>query len=287
MTSAKRPVLGIDIGGSGIKGAPVDLATGTLLADRLRIPTPRKSTPKNCADAVAKIVENFADQLDDAPIGITVPAPVVHGVTPMMANLDKSWVGVNVDEYFSKRLGRRVVLVNDADAAGLAEVHYGAAKGHAGVVIVTTLGTGIGTALINQGVLVPNTELGHIEVGGHDAETRASAAAKTRGRMSYRRWARRLQAYYATLEMLFWPDLFVVGGGVSKSSERFLPLLDLQTPIIAAQLLNHAGIVGAAAVAAGHIEPIGLSGSGNAQPSGNARPGASASVDIARWDRPR
>lgn len=282
MISTQRPVLGIDIGGSGIKGAPVDLSTGKLLSDRLRIPTPRKSTPKNCADVVAQIVKGFADQIGDSPVGITVPAPVVHGVVPMMANLDKSWVGVNVDEFFSNRLGRQVYLVNDADAAGLAEVHYGAAKGQAGVVIVTTLGTGIGTALIHQGVLVPNTELGHIEIGGHDAETRTSAAAKTRGRMSYKRWARRLQTYYATLEMLFWPDLFVVGGGVSKSADRFLPLLRLQTPIIPAQLLNQAGIVGAAAVAAGHIAPAGSANAARPHPNP-----ATGHVDITRWDRPR
>lgn len=275
MTSAQRPVLGIDIGGSGIKGAPVDLSTGTLSSDRLRIPTPAKATPKNCAAVVAKIVKNFADQIGDSPVGVTIPGPVVHGVVTMMANLDKSWVGVNVDEYFSERLGREVFLVNDADAAGLAEVHYGAAKGLDGVVIVTTLGTGIGTALINNGVLVPNTELGHIEIEGFDAETRASAAAKTRGHMSYKRWARRLQTYYSTLEMLFWPDMFVVGGGISKTSEKFLPLLDLKTPIVPAQLLNQAGIVGAAAVAAGRINPDA------------SAPAAAPLTDIALWDRPR
>ncbi|MGI5950486.1 MAG: polyphosphate--glucose phosphotransferase [Brooklawnia sp.] len=273
MNSSQRAVLGIDIGGSGIKGAAVDLATGTLIGQRLRIPTPRKSTPKNCAAVVTEIVAHFADLTGDSPIGITVPAPVVHGVVPMMANLDKSWIGLNVDSYFTKRLGRQVRLVNDADAAGLAEVRYGAARGHDGVVLVTTLGTGIGTALINRGVLVPNTELGHIEVKGHDAETRASAAAKTRARLSYKRWAHRLQAYYSTLEMLFWPDLFVVGGGVSRDAERFLPLLELKTPIVPARLLNQAGIIGAAAVAA---EQVDLGG----QAAGNAR-------DLSRWDRPR
>lgn len=249
MTSDARPVLGIDIGGSGIKGAPVDLRTGVLTAERLRIPTPKKATPKACADVVAQIVDFFAPQISDATIGITLPAPVVHGVVTMMANLDQSWVGVNVDEFFSERLGREIVLVNDADAAGLAEVRFGAAKDHPGLVIVTTLGTGIGSALINEGRLIPNTELGHLEIEGHDAETRASAAAKAREKLNYKRWASRLHTYYTTLEKLFWPDLFVVGGGVSRSHEKFLPLLNLKTPIVPAELFNQAGIVGAAAVA--------------------------------------
>lgn len=249
MILTDHPVLGIDIGGSGIKGAPVDLTTGALAGDRLRIPTPKKSTPKACAKVVAQIVDRFSDQIGDSPIGITVPAPVVHGVVPMMANLDEAWVGANVEELFGEELGRRVVLVNDADAAGLAEVRFGAAKDNPGVVIVTTLGTGIGSALINEGVLVPNTELGHLEIDGYDAETRASASAKAREKLSYNRWAKRLQLYYSTLEKLFWPDLFVVGGGVSANHERFLPLLDLRAPIVPAQLLNQAGIVGAAAVA--------------------------------------
>lgn len=249
MTSTAQPVLGIDIGGSGIKGAPVDLTTGELTADRLRIPTPKKATPSACADVVAKIVKHFGQEIGDSPIGVTVPAPVVHGVVPWMANLDQSWVGVNVNKLFSERLERDVVLVNDADAAGLAEVRFGAAKGHPGLVIVTTLGTGIGSAMINEGRLVPNTELGHLEIAGHDAETRASAAAKAREKLSYERWSRRLQLYYATLERLFWPDLLVVGGGVSKNHDRFLPLLKLNTPIVPAELLNQAGIVGAAAVA--------------------------------------
>jgi len=249
MTSASQPVLGIDIGGSGIKGAPVDLATGTLSADRLRIPTPKKSTPKACADVVAQIVEKFADQLGDGPIGIAIPAPVVHGSVPMIANLHSSWVGVNAEQLFSDRLGRQTVLINDADAAGLAEVHFGAAKDHPGLVIMTTLGTGIGTSLIMDGTLVPNTELGHIEIDGIDAETKASANAKALEHLSYPRWSKRLQKYYSTMERYFWPDLFVVGGGVSKNHEKFLPLLNLRTPIVPAQLLNQAGIVGAAVAA--------------------------------------
>ncbi|GAA2179642.1 ROK family protein [Brooklawnia cerclae] len=278
MNSAAHPVVGIDIGGSGIKGAPVDLATGELIAERVRIPTPRRATPKACADIVAEIVAEFTPLVGQAPVGIAIPGPVVHGVIPMMANLDKSWVGVNADALFTERLGRPVVMVNDADAAGLAEVRYGSAKGHPGVVIVTTLGTGIGTAIINNGVLLPNTELGHIEVAGHDAETRASAGVKTRQRLSYRRWAKRLQLYYSTMEKLFWPDLFVVGGGVSKSSEKFLPLLQLNTPIVPATLLNQAGIVGAAVVAAERAEP------GHTPPQ---RAVPAPHVQLDRWDDPR
>lgn len=257
MNLADRPVLGIDIGGSGIKGAPVDLTTGKLVAERLRIPTPRKSTPQACAEVVAKIVKRFSGEIGDQPIGITVPAPVVHGVVPMMANLDSSWLGCKVDELFSEQLGRQAVLVNDADAAGLAEVRYGAAKDNLGLVIVTTLGTGIGSAIIHEGRLIPNSELGHLEIGGLDAESQASAAAKSKARLSYKRWARRLQVYYSTVERLFWPDLFVVGGGVSKSHERFLPLLQLNTPIVPAKLFNEAGIVGAATVVMSH--PINVS----------------------------
>lgn len=274
MSVADRPVLGIDIGGSGIKGAPVDLTTGTLVAERLRIPTPRKSTPQACADIVARIVERFADQIGDQPIGITVPAPVVHGVVPMMANLDPSWVGCNVDELFSQRLGRQAMLVNDADAAGLAEVRYGAAKDNFGLVIVTTLGTGIGSAVIHEGRLVPNSELGHLEIGGLDAESQASAAAKSKARLSYKRWARRLQVYYSTVEMLLWPDLFVVGGGVSKRHEQFLPLLQLNTPIVPAKLFNEAGIVGAATVAMSL--PVNVP---------TSQPGRQP-VDIRLWDDP-
>ncbi len=247
-------ILGIDIGGSGIKGAPVDLEIGDFAEERYRIPTPDKSTPENCADVVAKIVKRFKKAIpSDSPIGVTVPAPVIHGVVPFIANLHKSWAGTNVDELFSERLGRQVYVVNDADAAGLAEVRYGAAKNVPGVVIVTTLGTGIGTAIIHDGVLLPNSELGHIEIDGYDAETRASSAYKSAKKLSFKAWARKLQKYYSTVEMLLSPDMFVVGGGVSKASDKFLPLLDLRAKIIPAQLLNSAGIVGAAAYAADHI----------------------------------
>jgi polyphosphate glucokinase len=244
------PVLGIDIGGSGIKGAPVDLATGEFAEKRMRIPTPEKSTPKNVAAVVAEIVSNFGPTIGDGPIGITIPAVVTHGVTRSAANIDKSWIDCDAEKVFEDQLGRDILLVNDADAAGIAEVHYGAAKGHPGLVLLTTLGTGIGSAIVYRGVLVPNSELGHIEVDGHDAETRAASSIKDKEKLSYSEWAKRLQRYYERLEALLWPDLIVVGGGVSKDSDKFLPKLSLNAEVVPAKLLNTAGIVGAAWLAA-------------------------------------
>lgn len=243
------PALGIDIGGSGIKGAIVDIAAGDFLTDRIRIPTPAKSTPNNVAAVVAEIVDSFNRQLADGPIGITIPALVTHGITRSAANIDSSWVDAPAADIFSQRLGRPVVLVNDADAAGFAEVRFGAAAGEEGLVLMTTLGTGIGTALIYRGVLIPNTELGHIEIDGKDAEKRAAASAKATEKLSYARYIPRLQRYYETLEKLFSPDLFVVGGGVSKESDKFLPMLKLRAPIVPAALRNRAGIIGAAVLA--------------------------------------
>lgn len=241
-----KPVLGIDIGGSGIKGAPVDLVAGEFASDRIRIPTPKRSTPGNVADVVAEIVAAFDDQIADSPIGITIPAVVTHGTTRSAANIDPSWIDAPAAQIFAERLGRPVIVVNDADAAGIAEVKFGAAKGHDGIVLVTTLGTGIGSALIHRGVLVPNTELGHLEIDGYDAEKRAAASIRTAEGLTYEQYVPRLQRYYETVEALFWPDLIVVGGGVSKSAHKFLPKLKLQTPIVAAQLRNSAGIIGAA-----------------------------------------
>ncbi len=241
-----QPVLGIDIGGSGIKGALVDLETGNFASERVRIPTPATSTPANVADVVARIVAGFAEQMGDGPVGITIPAVVTHGVSRSAANIDKSWIDAPAREIFAERLGRDVVVVNDADAAGLAEVKYGAAKGNDGVVLVTTLGTGIGSALIYRGVLVPNTELGHLQIDGHDAESQAAASVRTKLGLTYDEYVPRLQRYYEVVEALFWPDLLVVGGGVSKASGQFLPYLTLKTPIVPAELRNRAGIVGAA-----------------------------------------
>lgn len=247
-------ILGIDVGGSGIKGAPVELETGEFTASRLRILTPEKSTPKNVALVIGEIIAHFADELGDAPVGLTIPAPVKHGVVPFMANLHKSWVGVEAKKFFQDALGREVTLVNDADAAGLAEVYFGAAKGHPGLVILTTLGTGIGSAMIHRGVLIPNAELGHLEIDGYDAEKRAASSVKDKEGLSYKEWAVRLQRYYSHVEMLFSPDLFVVGGGVSKDSDEFMHYLDLRTPIVPATMQNRAGIVGAALATRDAIE---------------------------------
>lgn len=243
-------VLGIDIGGSGIKGAPVDLVKGDFAADRLRIPTPTPSTPQAVADVVAEIVAAFDDRIGDGPIGVTIPAVVTHGNTRSAANIDKSWIDAPAEKIFAERVGRPVHLVNDADAAGIAEVKFGAAKAHPGLVLVTTLGTGIGSAIIYRGVLVPNTELGHLEIDGHDAETRAAASVKTSRDLSYADYSKRLQRYYERVEALFWPDLFVVGGGISKDADKFIPRLSLKTPIVPAALRNRAGIIGAAWLAA-------------------------------------
>lgn len=241
--------LGIDVGGSGIKGAPVDLEAGTFAQKRLRIDTPAESTPEAVCDVIAQIVDHFDEVRSDSPIGVTIPGVVQHGVVKTAANIDKSWIGCEIERLLEDRLQHDVVVVNDADAAGVGELHYGAAKGHQGLVVLTTLGTGIGTAIFNEGVLVPNSELGHLEIDGHDAETRAASSVKTREGLSYAEWAERLQVYYRHLEDLLWPDLIVVGGGVSKDSEEFLPLLDIRTPIIPAVLKNKAGIIGAAVLA--------------------------------------
>jgi polyphosphate glucokinase len=240
------PVLGIDIGGTGVKGAPVDLATGELAAERIKIKTPKPATPEAVADVVEEIAGTFSSSLGESPIGIAIPAVCQHGVARSAANIDPSWVDTDVDALFTQRLGRPVHVVNDADAAGVAEARYGVARDVPGLVILTTLGTGIGSAFLLDGKLMPNSELGHLEIDGHDAEHRAAQSAKERENLTYAQWAERLQRYYSHVESLFWPDLFVVGGGISKSSDKFLPLLDLRTPIVPAKLRNQAGIVGAA-----------------------------------------
>ncbi len=237
---------GIDIGGSGIKGAPVDLDTGELAAERVRIPTPETSTPKAVAKVVAQVVAEFGDQVAELPIGITVPCVVMNGVTRTAANIDQKWIGCHAQDVMNDVVGRPVTLMNDADAAGLAELYYGAAKGQQGLVIVTTLGTGIGSALLYNGVLVPNSELGHLELDGFGAEKRAAASIRTKENLSWEAYIKRLQRYYSHLEFLFSPDLFVVGGGISRDAAKFLPFLELQAPIVPAQLRNTAGIVGAA-----------------------------------------
>jgi polyphosphate glucokinase len=238
--------IGIDFGGSGIKAAPVDLSAGDFATERQRIDTPQPSSPAAVADVMAELVSRFPDAT--GPVGVTIPGVVRAGVVHSAANIDKGWIGTDADALLTERLGRDVHVVNDADAAGVAELRYGAAKGRSGLVILTTLGTGIGSALLYNGVLVPNSELGHLEIDGHVAEKRAAASIKTNEGLSWEEWATRLTTYYRTLEKLFSPDLFVVGGGVSKDATKFLHLVDIETEIIPATLRNRAGIIGAAVI---------------------------------------
>ena len=235
---------GIDFGGTGIKGAPVDLDRGAFAGERVKIATPRPATPAAVAEVFAELVGRFP--ASTSPVGVTVPGVVRHGVVHSAANIDPAWIGTDADAVFTEALGRDVHVVNDADAAGLAEVEYGAARGRRGLVIVTTLGTGIGSALIHDGVLVPNSELGHLEIAGHDAESRAANSARENEGLTWAEWAARLTTYYRTVERLFSPDLFVVGGGVSKEFAEFGPLLEIRTEIVPATLRNKAGIIGAA-----------------------------------------
>lgn len=248
-----RPAFGIDIGGSALKAAVVDVATGRLLTPRNRILTPRPSTPRAVAGVVAKLV---GDAGWNGPVGATFPAIIQHGVARSAANVDPSWIGTDVDACFTRATpsATDVTVVNDADAAGIAEARFGAAKGVAGVVILLTFGTGIGSALLVDGRLVPNTELGHLELDGHDAEKRAAASVRDESKMSYKDWAKRVDRYMKHVELLFTPDLFVVGGGVSRDADKWVPRLDLHTPVKPAELLNNAGIVGAAISAAEKFE---------------------------------
>ena len=242
----KRPVLGIDIGGSGIKGAPVDVDRGVLLAERLRIPTPSPAKPKAVAGVVAQIVEHFRWR---EAVGCAFPAVVKKGVTLTAANVDKSWIGTDGRKLFERRTGCAVTLLNDADAAGLAEVRFGAGRGKPGLVIMLTLGTGIGSALFMDGILVPNTELGHLVIRGKAAELRASSRARTQQKLSWKQWGTRLDEYLRYVEDLLSPELFILGGGISKKHEKFTPFLSTDTPVVPAEMRNDAGIVGAALAA--------------------------------------
>lgn len=237
---------GVDIGGTGIKGAIVELSGGELQTERVKYPTPHPSTP----DAVAQVVARLVTEAGwTGLVGATFPAVIQHGVARTAANVDHGWIGTDVDKVFTKATGCDVTVLNDADAAGLAEVRYGAAKGVRGVVILLTFGTGIGSGLFLDGQLVPNTELGHLEMDGQDAEKQAAASARENEGLSYKQWAKRVQKYMSHVERLFTPDLFLVGGGVSKNAEKWVPLLELRTPVRPAELLNNAGIVGAALAA--------------------------------------
>ena len=243
-----KKALGIDIGGTGIKGALVNTKSGQLRSERVKLGTPEGGEPEAIAEVVREIAQ-AVDTKEDRALGICFPAVVIHGVTKSAANVSSRWIGLDADELFSNTLGRHVHVINDADAAGVAEVKYGAGRKRDGLTIMTTLGTGIGTALFYDGTLIPNAELGHVEIDGVDYETRASFAAMEREGLSFEEWAERLQFYYSTLEKLLSPDLFIVGGGISKSHEQFLPLLRLKTEIVPAVLQNSAGIIGAAALA--------------------------------------
>lgn len=243
-------ILGIDIGGSGIKGAPVNIEIGELTAERHRIPTPQPSVPEAVAEVVAEIVQHFNWQ---GPIGCTFPAVIKNGVAYSAANVDPSWIGTNGEELIKTKTNCPVLLLNDADAAGIAEMEYGAGKGRDGVVIMHTFGTGIGSAIFVDGLLVPNTEFGHMEIRGKEAEHRASSRNRSEEGLNWKTWALRVNEFLGRMEALFWPDLFIIGGGVSRKHEKFLHLLENRAEIVPAQMLNQAGIIGAAIAAGKHF----------------------------------
>jgi len=240
-----KRAIGIDIGGTGIKGALVDVKSGQLLSERIRMETPAGGRPKDIANALKALISQLPKS-DGLPVGICFPAVVKNGVTMSAANVSEEWINLDADRLFEKELKRTVHVLNDADAAGLAEAKYGAAKNVKGLVVMVTLGTGIGTALIYNGRLIPNAELGHLEIDGVDYESLAAVSAKERENLTWAQWAKRLQKYFSKLETYLTPDLFIVGGGVSKEYQEFLPLLKLGTKIVPATNRNSAGILGAA-----------------------------------------
>jgi polyphosphate glucokinase len=236
-------VLGIDIGGSGIKGAPVDTETGQMLAERFRIKTPSSAKPEPMIEIIGEIARNFDWK---GPIGCGFPGAVRNGVTLTAANVSKKWIDLNAASLIAGTTGCPVCVINDADAAGLAEMSFGAGRNRKGVVLIVTIGTGLGTALFTNGVLLPNCELGHIEIGGEDAEVHASDAARKRDKLSWKKWGRRFNIYLNRLHDLFWPDLILLGGGISSEFQKYQPYLDVPTEIQVAKMLNEAGIIGAA-----------------------------------------
>lgn len=245
-------ILGIDVGGSGIKGAPVDTETGELLGERYRVPTPEGAKPDDVADVIKQIAKHF----DWAgPIGCCFPAAIQHGIARTAANVGKSWIGTNAEKLFTKATGCPVRVLNDADAAGLAEMRFGAGKGVDGLVLIVTIGTGLGTALFTDGHLVPNTELGHIEIACEDAELTASDAARKRDGLSWKKWAvERFDRYLCTMNALFWPDLIILGGGASKKLDKFAKYLTVEAKVVPAGTLNEAGMIGAAMAAESLVE---------------------------------
>ncbi|MHA3022405.1 polyphosphate--glucose phosphotransferase [Mycobacterium sp. BMJ-28] len=243
----ERRGFGVDVGGSGIKGGIVDLDTGALIGDRVKLLTPQPSTPEAVAKTVATVVREFGWT---GPLGVTYPGVVTDGVVRTAANVDKGWIGANAVEIIGKELdGQAVTVLNDADAAGIAEARFGAGKDKTGVIVLLTFGTGIGSAVIHNGVLLPNTEFGHLEVGGKEAEHRAASSVKERKEWSYERWTEEVTKVLVTIENAIWPDLFIAGGGISRKADKWIPLLKNRTPVVAATLLNEAGIVGAALAA--------------------------------------
>lgn len=247
----QRRGFGVDVGGSGIKGGVVDLDTGALIGERFKLPTPSPATPAAVAQTVAAVVRDFGWT---GPLGVTYPGVVIDGVAQTAANVDKSWIGVNTQSAIAAELGgQSVVILNDADAAGMAEVRFGAGRDHTGVVVLLTFGTGIGSAVIHNGILLPNTELGHIDVGGKEAEHRAAASVKEQKNWTMEKWAKQVTRVLVAIEDALCPDLIIVGGGISRKADRWVPLLGNRTPVVAATLQNSAGIVGAAMASAADV----------------------------------
>lgn len=264
--AGRRVAIGVDVGGSGIKAAAVDLDTGDLISPRHRVPTPQPSTPAAVVASIARLVRKITAEVlvgPEVPVGVGFPAVVIEGRTRSAANVDAGWVDFDADAALERVVGRPVHLVNDADGAGLAEMRFGAGVGEAGTVFLITLGTGTGSALFHDGMLVPNTELGHMEIRGRDAERRSAAAARIKRGLSWKAWAADLDEHLLAIEKLFSPRLFIIGGGVSKRAERFVPRLTVKARVVPARLLNDAGIVGAA-IAAAELEGRRTAGGGQA-----------------------
>jgi polyphosphate glucokinase len=253
----QRIAIGIDVGGSAIKAGAVDSDSGRVQGSRVEVATPKPSTPAAVVDTIRSLVERLGPEHggQDIPVGVTIPAVVIAGVTWTAANIDEGWTGFDAEAAFRAALGREVIVLNDADAAGLAEMRFGAGRGKAGVVLMLTLGTGVGSALFVDGRLVPNTELGHMEVRGRDAEKRSAAIARVRDNESWEQWAADLDEHLTAIDRILWPSLIILGGGVSHEAARFVPLLTIRPPIVAAALENDAGIVGAAMAASERAAP--------------------------------
>jgi polyphosphate glucokinase len=247
VTGSTNTGFGVDVGGSGIKGGVVDLNTGQLIGERFKLPTPQPATPDAVAKTVAAVVREFGWT---GSLGVTYPGVVTDGIVRTAANVDKAWIGTSARDAISAELdGQSVTVLNDADAAGLAEERFGAGRDNTGVIVLLTFGTGIGSAVIHNGILLPNTEFGHLEVGGKEAEHRAASSVKERKDWSYERWTQEVTKVLVTIENAIWPDLFIAGGGISRKADKWIPLLGNRTPVVAATLLNTAGIVGAAMAA--------------------------------------